>query len=126
MFLSRLRSPFPEFVSGHSTYSAAAARILELWTGSHEFGASTKIEKGSPKIEPGITPHESIELKWKTFSDAAEEAGMSRRYGGIHFEQADLMGRKLGRAVAEKAWARAQSYFNGTARPNIAPNNMAT
>jgi len=42
---------------------------------------------------------------------------MSRRYGGIHFARADLAGRKLGRLVAEKVWPRAQSYFNGTARP---------
>ncbi|SPE43750.1 hypothetical protein SBA7_1710011 [Candidatus Sulfotelmatobacter sp. SbA7] len=40
---------------------------------------------------------------------------MSRRYGGIHFKAADLAGRALGRAVASKAWAKAQSYFDGTA-----------
>jgi hypothetical protein len=40
----------------------------------------------------------------------ADEAGMSRRYGGIHFALADTMGRKLGRLVAERVWARAQSY----------------
>ncbi|MBS1840337.1 MAG: vanadium-dependent haloperoxidase [Acidobacteria bacterium] len=104
---------FPDFVSGHSTYSAAAARILELWTGSEQFGASATIAKGSSKIEPGITPREEIELRWGTFGEAANEAGMSRRYGGIHFERADLMGRKLGRATAEKAWLRAQRYFDG-------------
>ncbi|HET7209921.1 MAG TPA: hypothetical protein VFI95_25335, partial [Terriglobales bacterium] len=43
-------------------------------------------------------------------------AGMSRRYGGIHFRAADLMGRLLGRMVACQAWTKAQDYFNGTAR----------
>jgi len=46
--------------------------------------------------------------------DAANEAGMSRRYGGIHFRQADLVGRQLGRMVAAKVWNKAQMYFDGT------------
>jgi hypothetical protein len=106
--------PFPEYVSGHSTYSAAAARILALWTGSDHFGNSVTLPAGSSKIEPGITPAKSIVLKWDTFTVAADEAGMSRRYGGIHFALADTMGRKLGRTVAEQVWAKAQSYFDGT------------
>jgi hypothetical protein len=106
--------PFPDYVSGHSTYSAAAARILELWTGSDRFGYSVTLEKGSSKIEHGITPREPVTLKWETFTAAANEAGMSRRYGGIHFRRADLAGRALGRAVADKVWGRASEYFDGT------------
>ena len=52
-------------------------------------------------------------MSWATFSGAADDAGMSRRYGGIHFEQGDLDARASGRVVAEKVWARAQSYING-------------
>ena len=106
--------PFPEYVSGHSTYSGAAARILALWTGSDRFGDSVTLAAGSSKIEPGITPAKPVTLKWGTFTDAANEAGMSRRYGGIHFERADLAGRKLGGLVAERAWTKAQSYFDGS------------
>jgi hypothetical protein len=106
--------PFPEYVSGHSTYSAVAARILALWTGSDHFGDSVTLETGSSKIEPGITPANPVILKWETFSDAANEAGMSRRYGGIHFARADMVGRTLGRLVADRAWVKAQSYFDGT------------
>ena len=106
--------PFPEYVSGHSTYSATAARILELWTGSDRFANSATLSPGSSKIEPGITPRKSVVLQWKTFTDAADEAGMSRRYGGIHFKAADLAGRRLGRVVADKAWQKAQSYFDGS------------
>jgi hypothetical protein len=72
---------------------------------------------GSSKIEPGGTPAHPIVLKWETFTDAADEAGMSRRYGGLHFRRADLAGRELGKMVAAKVWARAQSYFDGTAKP---------
>jgi hypothetical protein len=75
------------------------------------------VQKGSSHIEPGIAPQETVTLKWETFSDAANEAGMSARYAGIHFAPADLAGRRLGRVVAEKAWAKAQTYFNGTAKP---------
>jgi hypothetical protein len=106
--------PFPDYVSGHSTYSAAAARILELWTGSDRFGNSVTLAAGSSKIEPGVTPVRPVTLHWETFTDAANEAGMSRRYGGIHFRAADLAGRLLGRFVANQAWQKAQSYFDGT------------
>jgi hypothetical protein len=105
--------PFPDYVSGHSAYSAAAARILELWTGSDHFGDQVTLAAGSSKIEPGITPANPVTLHWGTFTDAANEAGMSRRYGGIHFRAADLAGRLLGRVVAAQAWTKAQHYFNG-------------
>lgn len=105
--------PWPEYVSGQSAYSAAAARILELWTGSERFGDSVMLAAGSSKIEPGLTPAKLVTLKWETFKDAANEAGMSGRYGGIHFARADLSGRRLGRAAAEKAWTKAQGYFHG-------------
>jgi PAP2 superfamily len=106
--------PFPEYVSGHSTYSAAAARILELWTGSDRFGDAVTLPAGSSKIEPGATPARPITLHWETFTDAANEAGISRRYGGIHFRAADLTGRLLGRVIAFQAWSKAQSYFEGS------------
>jgi len=118
--------PFPEYVSGHSTYSAAAARILELWTGSEHFGHSVTLPAGSSQIEPGVTPRQPVVLKWETFDAAANEAGMSRRYGGIHFARADLAGRKLGALVADRAWEMSRSYFNGTvvgAAPQVAAGN---
>ena len=109
--------PFPDFVSGHSTFSAAAASILESWTGSDRFGYSVTVAAGSSKVEPGITPARPVTLRWETFTQAADEAGISRRYGGIHFERADLAGRMLGRLVAAKVWAKAQTYFDGSAAP---------
>jgi hypothetical protein len=109
--------PFPDYVSGHSTYSAAAAYILKSWTGSDRFGDSVTLPAGSSKIEPGITPKRPVVLTWPTFTDAANQAGMSRRYGGIHFRRANLDGRLLGRLVAEQAWKKAQAYFNGVPSP---------
>ncbi|HWR15423.1 MAG TPA: vanadium-dependent haloperoxidase [Terriglobales bacterium] len=111
--------PFPDYVSGHSTYSAAAAYVLNAWTGSDRFGYSVTLPSGSSIIEPGVTPARPITLEWRAFTAAADEAGMSRRYGGIHFRRADLAGRQLGRLVAGKAWTRAPSYFDGTAKPLV-------
>jgi hypothetical protein len=111
--------PSPEYVSETSAESAAAARILALWTGSDRFGDSMTFPSGSSKIEPGLTQSKPVTLKWETFTEAADEAGMSRRYGGIHFKRADLAGRRLGRLVAESAWTRAHLYFSGNVpQPN--------
>jgi hypothetical protein len=60
--------PFPDYVSGHSTFSAAAAQILRLWTGSEKFGASVTLPTGGSRIEPGITPAHPVGLQWDTFS----------------------------------------------------------
>lgn len=117
--------PFPDFVSGHSTYSAAAAQVLAFWTRSDRFGYSVTLAPGSSKIEPGITPAQPVVLRWNTFTAAADEAGMSRRYGGIHFKAADRGGQALGLAVASKTWIKVQSYFKGTAKPNAAETIVA-
>jgi hypothetical protein len=103
---------FPEFLSGHSTFSAAGAEILKQFTGSDAFGASFTASPGSSVVEP-CTPATPITLSWDTFSVAADEAGMSRRYGGIHFADADLAGRALGRQIGAQAWNRAQAYLSG-------------
>jgi hypothetical protein len=107
---------FPEYISGHSTFSAAAAEILKSFTGEDKFGASYTAPAGTSRIEPGLVPKNDITLKWETFTQAADEAGMSRRYGGIHFENGDLDGRAAGRLAGAQAWQKALTYFNGTAQ----------
>lgn len=109
--------PFPEYVSGHSTFSAAAAEVLKQFTGSDTFEASYTQRAGTSRIEPGVAPTTDVTLSWNTFSAAADEAGVSRRYGGIHFEDGDLMGRTLGRKVAAIAWDKSQSYISPKSVP---------
>jgi hypothetical protein len=106
--------PFAEYVSGHSTFSSAAAEVLKRFTGSDAFGASATIAAGSSRIEPGAVPAHNITLSWSTFSAAADQAGLSRRYGGIHFADGDLAGRALGRKVGAQAWSMAQRYIDGS------------
>jgi hypothetical protein len=106
---------FPEFSSGHSAFSSAAAEVLRSFTGSDAFGHSVTIEAGKSAVEPGAVPASDVTLSWPTFSAAADEAGMSRRYGGIHFVEGDLQSRAMGRKVGAQAWTKASSYFDGTA-----------
>lgn len=105
--------PFAEYTSGHSAFSAAGATILELFTGSEDFGASLTFETGTSRFEPAVTPTEDVTLSWDTFDDAADEGGISRIYGGIHFEEGDLNGRQLGEQVGQAVWKQVQYFLNG-------------
>ncbi|WP_435011975.1 DUF6851 domain-containing protein (plasmid) [Tundrisphaera lichenicola] len=113
--LTFITPPFPEYVSGHSAFSAASAEVLRRFTGSDHFQGKVVIPRGSSRVEPGLTPARDTILRWPTFSAAADEAGRSRRYGGIHFEPGDLEGRTLGRRVGAAVWEKALTYFDGTA-----------
>jgi hypothetical protein len=103
--------PFAEYTSGHSAFSAAAAYILRRFTGSPRLGAVFRATKGSSTIEPGITPSRDILLEWQTFDDAADQAGLSRRYGGIHFRDGDFESREIGELVGRVVWRKAREYF---------------
>jgi hypothetical protein len=58
-------------------------------------------------------PASDLTLSWATFSEAANQAGVSRRYGGIHFEQGDLDARATGRIASRVAWEKARDYWHG-------------
>jgi len=62
-------------------------------------------------------PAKPITLSWTNFRYAAEQAGLSRQYGGVHFEHGDKDAREAGSRVGKNAWAKALTYFNGTATP---------
>ena len=80
--------PFPEYLSGHSVVSAAAAVILTHYFGENFAYTDTVEERFGLK-----------ERKFKSFNDAAEESGLSRFYGGIHFMDAVENGWIQGKAV---------------------------
>jgi hypothetical protein len=115
-FRSYIPTPsFPDYVSGHSTFSAAAARILRLFTGSDSLNMSTTIAAGSSVVEPNLTPSRTVQLLWPTFTTATQEAGESRQIGGIHFKDANVDGLTLGTSVGSNTWSKAQTYFSGIA-----------
>ncbi|MEL7498978.1 MAG: DUF6851 domain-containing protein [Planctomycetota bacterium] len=105
--------PFAEYTSGHSAFSAAGAEVLKLFTGSDTFGAAVTFEPGSSRFEPGSTPTSTVTLAWETYTAAADEAGLSRLFGGIHFDDGDLNGRTLGTQVGAAVWEQANRFING-------------
>lgn len=107
---------FPGYVSGHSTFSRAAAEVLTRLTGSPFFPGGRSgytIEAGSLAFEKG--PTADIRLEWATYYDAADQAGQSRLWGGIHIGADDLNGRRTGAACGIAAWSRASAHFGGAA-----------
>jgi hypothetical protein len=100
-------------VSGHSTFSAAAAAVLRGYTGSDVFGYSATIPAGSSDIEPGLVPQYPVTLSWATFTDAADEAGLSRLYGGIHFRNGDLPARNIGNQLGLETLEHSMALFAG-------------
>jgi hypothetical protein len=107
--------PHPDYVSGHSTFSAAASQVIRSFTGSDGLGLTVNFAAGSSFVEPGSVPAATVQLGWSTLTAAAAEAGLSREYGGIHFRDADAHGLNLGRAVGTNTWNKAQTYLRGIA-----------
>jgi hypothetical protein len=108
---------FPGYVSGHSTFSRAAAEVMTAMTGDEFFPggvAEWTVEAGTLIHEEG--PTEDVTLQWARYYDAADQAGVSRIYGGIHPSVDDLNGRRVGAECGAEAWTLAQRYFEGTAR----------
>jgi hypothetical protein len=107
---------FQGYTSGHSTFSRAAAEVLAAITGSEYFpgglGQWTKA-KGALTVEEG--PSADVVLQAATYFDAADLAGVSRLFGGIHVPADDFNGRIIGSECGKDAWALARRYFAGTA-----------
>ena len=99
--------PFPEYTSGHSTFSGASAEILALLNGSDGFSFTI----GSDGM-PGVM------RSFSSFSEAADEAGLSRIYGGIHFMAANEDGLAAGRSLGEYV-------FNNFLQPVPEPTTTA-
>jgi hypothetical protein len=83
--------PFPEYPSGHSVASGAAAEVLTTMFGQVAFTDRT----------PLINGHENLQRSFTSFEAAANEAGISRMYGGIHYRAAIELGLRQGRCVAQ-------------------------
>jgi hypothetical protein len=107
--------PFPEYVSGHSTFTAATDQVLRAFNGTDTINLSVTIPKGTSRVEAGAVPAKDVTLSWRTMQDAADQAGLSREYGGIHFHEGDMDGRALGAQIGMAVFAKARTYFTGTA-----------
>ncbi|MFN8304715.1 MAG: vanadium-dependent haloperoxidase [Saprospiraceae bacterium] len=85
--------PFPEYVSGHSVVSTAAAEILSKILGDDR-----------PFTDQTETLYGMAPRRFESFREAANEASISRLYGGIHFRDALVNGQAQGRQVAGQVW----------------------
>lgn len=84
----------PSFTSGHSTFSGAAGRLLDMFYDEIDFRFCSPQEKRADIIRC-----------WNSFEEAALEGGLSRIYGGIHWDFDDSAGQTAGRQVAENVFA---------------------
>ncbi|MGI9586251.1 MAG: vanadium-dependent haloperoxidase [Acidimicrobiia bacterium] len=108
---------FAGYVSGHSAFSRAGAEVLTAMTGDEFFPGGLfewTVRQGELLHELG--PVEDVTLQWATYFDAADQAGISRLYGGIHVAADDFEGRIMGSEVGQNAWSVASTYFDGTAQ----------
>ena len=110
---------FPGFVSGHSTFSRSAAEALTRFTGSPYFpgGLGEFRAEKDRFLQNERGPSEDVVMQWATYYDAADDAGLSRLYGGIHIPDDDFNGRRLGAEIGAGAHARAAAFFDGSASP---------
>lgn len=94
--------PFPSYVSGHSTISGGCAEALRLWTGSDTLGVCAELVAGA-MTEPDNLG-KKVTLRFTTFTETANMAGISRVMGGYHIQSDNIEGLRLGRNVAHAEW----------------------
>jgi hypothetical protein len=110
---------FPGFTSGHSTFSRSAAEVLTDLNGSPYFpgGLGEFVATAHEYLTFEDGPSVDVHLQWGTYFDAADQAGQSRLWGGIHIAADDFVGRRTGSQVGLWAVAHARTHFDGTAVP---------
>ena len=104
--------PFAGYVSGHSTFSRAAAEVLTLLTGSEYFpgGIGTWPVTMNQFLIFEDGPSVSFELQWATYYDAANESALSRMWGGIHPPMDDGRARLIGQEIGIQSFHCAEGY----------------
>lgn len=114
--------PFAGYVSGHSTYSRAAAELLTLLTGSEYFpggmGEFNATKNQFLVFEEG--PSTDLVLQWAKYADASDQCSLSRIWGGIHPPMDDIPGRIIGHDIGIEAFEYALGFFDGV-KTGIAP-----
>jgi len=112
---SFITPPFAGYVSGHSTFSRAAAEVMTLLTGDAFFPGGMG-EFHAPQNEFLVFedgPSVDVTLQWATYRDASDQTSLSRIWGGIHPPADDIPGRLIGAEIGVDAFYQAQRYFTG-------------
>lgn len=109
--LNFITPPFPGYTSGHATVSGACAKIIELYTGSNEFGF---LERRPHCVLTEMKSGEEVTIDLNTWSGVAEMAALSRALGGYHIPIDNDVGVEVGRKLANWSWPKYQGYYDGT------------
>ncbi|RED95254.1 VCBS repeat protein [Marinoscillum furvescens DSM 4134] len=107
--------PFAGYVSGHSTFSRAAAELLTRLTGSSYFpgGMGEFVAHKNEFLVFEEGPSQDVVLQWATYQDASDQCSLSRIWGGIHPPADDIPGRIIGEKIGKKAFSFGTSFFSG-------------
>lgn len=115
--------PFAGYVSGHSTFSRAAAEAMTLLTGDEYFPGGMG-EFHAPKNEFLVFedgPSVDVVLQWATYRDASDQTSLSRIWGGIHPPADDIPGRIMGEEIGVEAFLFAERFITGLATDVVKP-----
>jgi len=112
--LSFVTPPFAGYVSGHSTFSRAAAESLTLLTGDEYFpgGLGEFYASANEYLVFEEGPSRDVILQWAKYKDASDQCSLSRIWGGIHPPADDIPGRIIGAQIGEQAFNYAVPYFS--------------
>jgi hypothetical protein len=113
--------PFAGYVSGHSTYSRAAAEVLTMFTGDAYFpgGMGEFIAPVNEFLVFEDGPSMDIIMQWATYRDASDQCSLSRIWGGIHPPADDIPGRIIGIEIGTDAFIKADGLFDLQQTPVI-------
>jgi hypothetical protein len=120
--------PFAGYISGHSTFSRAAATVMTMLTGDEYFpgGIAEFVAKKNEYLVFEEGPSVDVVLQWARYYDAADQCSLSRIWGGIHPPQDDMPARLIGEKVGMDAFEFGRQYFEkivvGTTNNEIAPS----
>ena len=117
--------PFAGYVSGHSTFSRAAAEVMTLLTGDEFFpgGVGEFIARKDEFLVFEEGPSVDVVLQWATYRDASDQTSLSRIWGGIHPPVDDIPGRLIGIEVGVDAFELASRYFEGNVITSVVDND---
>ena len=105
--------PFAGYISGHSTFSRAAAEVLTRLTGDAFFpgGIGEFVAKKNEFLVFEEGPSQDVVLQWATYRDASDQTSLSRIWGGIHPPADDIPGRIIGEKIGITAFEKAETIF---------------
>ncbi|WBB50430.1 vanadium-dependent haloperoxidase [Verrucosispora sp. WMMA2044] len=102
-----------EYPSGSSSFCLAYAQAARRFLGTDQLVMTVPLDKGSSKIEPGITPASDMTLRWENLTDMAQDCSQSRLWGGVHFRASTENAEQYAPKVGDSVYEFVQRKING-------------